>query len=77
MIFRDSFLPDPWNMKDIKSIDPSEKPVVMITASAAASVTATAKAIMDMSLKDNMQINNAVNKVLKGYKWKIVEVPAK
>lgn len=56
---------------------PSGKPVVTITASAAASVTAAAKAAMSNALKDNEQINDAVSKVLGGYDWTLVPVPAK
>jgi len=51
--------------------------VVTITASAAASVTAAAKAAMSNALKDNEQINDAVSKVLGGYDWTLVPVPAK
>lgn len=56
---------------------PSGKPVVTITASAAASVTAAAKAAMNKALKDNVQINDAVSKVLQGYDWTLVPVPVK
>ncbi|XP_060872518.1 transcription factor Sox-10-like [Metopolophium dirhodum] len=61
----------------VKSPGPSGKPVVTITASAAASVTAAAKAAMSNALKDNEQINDAVSKVLGGYDWTLVPVPAK
>ncbi|XP_025204506.1 transcription factor Sox-9-B-like isoform X1 [Melanaphis sacchari] len=61
----------------VKSPGPSGKPVVTITASAAASVTAAAKAAMNNALKDNEQINDAVSKVLGGYDWTLVPVPAK
>jgi len=60
-----------------KSVGPSGKPVVTITASAAASVTAAAKAAMNKALKDNVQINDAVSKVLQGYDWTLVPVPVK
>lgn len=65
-------------MKDVlvKPVGPSGKPVVTITASAAASVTAAAKAAMN-KLKDNVQIDDAVSKVLKGYDWTLVPVPVK
>lgn len=56
---------------------PSGKPVVKITASAAASVTAAAKAAMNKALKDNVQINDAVSKVLQGYDWTLVPVAVK
>lgn len=61
----------------VKSPGPSGKPVVTITASAAASVTAAAKAAMNNTFKDNEQINDAVSKVLGGYDWTLVPVPAK
>lgn len=61
----------------LKSPGPSGKPVVTITASAAASVTAAAKAAMNNTFKDNEQINDAVSKVLGGYDWTLVPVPAK
>ncbi|XP_050434606.1 transcription factor SOX-9-like isoform X2 [Adelges cooleyi] len=53
-----------------------KKPVVTITASAAASVTAAARAAMNKD-KDNVQINDAVSKVLQGYDWTLVPVMAK
>lgn len=59
------------------AVGPSGKPVVTITASAAASVTAAAKAAMNKALKDNVQINDAVSKVLQGYDWTLVPVPVK
>jgi len=65
------------NCSLVKSPGPSGKPVVTITASAAASVTAAAKAAMSNALKDNEQINDAVSKVLGGYDWTLVPVPAK
>ncbi|KAL4090077.1 hypothetical protein QTP88_024978 [Uroleucon formosanum] len=61
----------------VKSPGPSGKPMVTITASAAASVTAAAKAAMNNTFKDNEQINDAVSKVLGGYDWTLVPVPAK
>jgi len=61
----------------VKPVGPSGKPVVTITASAAASVTAAAKAAMNKALKDNVQINDAVSKVLQGYDWTLVPVPVK
>jgi len=60
-----------------KSVSPSGKPVVTITASAAASVTAAAKAAMNKELKNNAQIDDAVSKVLQGYDWTLVPVPDK
>lgn len=61
----------------VKRSGSSGKPVVTITASAAASVTAAAKAAMNKALKDNAQINDAVSKVLDGYDWTLVPVAAK
>lgn len=61
----------------VKPAGPSGKPVVTITASAAASVTAAAKAAMNKALEDNVQINDAVSKVLQGYDWTLVPVPVK
>lgn len=61
----------------VKSSGSSIKPKVTITASAAASVTAAAKAAMNKALKDNAEINDAVSKVLDGYDWTLVPVPAK
>lgn len=61
----------------VKSVGSSVKPKVTITASAAASVTAAAKAAMNKALKDNVEINDAVSKVLDGYDWTLVPVPAK
>lgn len=60
-----------------KSAKLNSKPVVTITASAAASGSAAAKAAMHKALKDNAPINNAVSKVLQGYDWNLVPVPAK
>lgn len=55
---------------------PSGKPVVTITASAAASVTAAAKASLNQSA-ENVQIYDAVNEVLGGYDWALVPVTVK
>ncbi|XP_046659915.1 transcription factor SOX-10-like [Homalodisca vitripennis] len=54
------------------------RPVVTITASAAASVAAAAKAAIARSPSpDNVEINEAVSKVLQGYDWTLVPVASK
>lgn len=55
---------------------PSGKPVVTITASAAANVTAAAKAALNQPA-ENGQIYDAVNEVLGGYDWALVPVTVK
>lgn len=54
------------------------RPVVKITASAAATVAAAAKAAMNRSIvQDNAEINEAVSKVLQGYDWTLVPIANK
>ncbi|VVC24801.1 High mobility group box domain,Sox developmental protein N-terminal [Cinara cedri] len=65
------------NAIPVKQTKQNGKPVVTITASAAASGMAAAKAAMNKALKDNVPINVAVSKVLQGYDWNLVPVPAK
>ncbi|XP_054287722.1 transcription factor Sox-10-like [Macrosteles quadrilineatus] len=52
--------------------------MVTITASAAASVAAAAKAVIARPASpDNVQINEAVSKVLQGYDWTLVPIASK
>lgn len=54
------------------------RPVLNITASSVASVTAAAKAAIGRAkIQENDQINNAVSKVLQGYDWTLVPMASK
>lgn len=54
------------------------RPIVKITASAAATVAAAAKAAMNRNMvQDNAEINEAVSKVLQGYDWTLVPIANK